>query len=865
MFEQILQALKEEQEAIREQGKFTAYLTNGNREYSDLSYHFYSFITDTELKVPAEFIAELVDSKKRYKNCILSSIAKDNVIIGIPSSENPPVSISGITLELDRSFIVSAIKGSLENRVYLSKLHNPKLEVLFRDPDKQQVIPYDKSSVLRFLQNSSFTLNQYQEKAIFHALSNEVSFVWGPPGTGKTYTLATIAAANLALNQSTLILAPSNNAVDVAINTLAKAVINSSIKLRYENGEILRYGFFHKDNFKENEWVNPDNWIEFYIPRVVEEFHSLQEEIKKISKDENLSIERKKEKIEESNRKLNKCREQINNERKNLFDESKAIATTLTKFGMDASLQDRHFDTIIIDEASMASLPLCYLATLLTRKNIIFVGDFRQLAPIAISKGENVARWLKKDVFEKGSVISRFENGINDDRLIMLKEQYRMHPKISDIPNELWYNKQLIDHKTTYNKLPQHKNIEFSDHLTIVDISSLKTKASRYSAKKEDTTRRNLVSALITSFIANSIGEASYGSSTGIITPFRGQAELISHLTHSINKNKPVEAATVHRYQGDERDIIVMDMTVAAGIKEGFSKLLDDDENENALRLLNVAITRAKSQFILIADLKFIKNQNKGSDDVRKFIDKLEASAKIINFSTQNFGEKIPDHVHLLKKGTPESILPKESVQKEIIMGGKFTSFQINQIEATKANTKVPLVTTKRIQDNSSLIPEKVFNLKPSLDFGFALLDSRYVFLSLINGKTSVIIDNKNLAAYLKKHLNVEESMRPSNIMKLKERCPECNNELSIDIENNKIKKICKKDSKHKFDITSVELNRLAIKYNIKCQYCPFGKEPLVANSNRLYGAKLFLKCKDNDCKFTMSQQEVIKQINETA
>ncbi|MCH8857011.1 MAG: AAA family ATPase, partial [Proteobacteria bacterium] len=65
--------------------------------------------------------------------------------------------------------------------------------------------------------------------------------------------------------------------------------------------------------------------------------------------------------------------------------DAQLIATTLTKAATDTALSGRRFDTVVVDEASMAPLPLVYLAALLAQKRVVLVGDFRQLPPIVQS------------------------------------------------------------------------------------------------------------------------------------------------------------------------------------------------------------------------------------------------------------------------------------------------------------------------------------------------------------------------------------------------------------------------------------------------------------------------------------------------
>lgn len=93
-----------------------------------------------------------------------------------------------------------------------------------------------------------------QRRAIEAALGSEVAYIIGPPGTGKTQTLATIAYAHLRNNRSVLIAAHTNIAVDNAIEAMA-TLCHGMAEL--EDGKIVRYGAPKLDSIRSNEYVYP--------------------------------------------------------------------------------------------------------------------------------------------------------------------------------------------------------------------------------------------------------------------------------------------------------------------------------------------------------------------------------------------------------------------------------------------------------------------------------------------------------------------------------------------------------------------------------------------------------------------------------
>jgi superfamily I DNA and/or RNA helicase len=91
----------------------------------------------------------------------------------------------------------------------------------------------------------------------------------------------------------------------------------------------------------------------------------------------------------------------------------------------------------------------------------------------------------------------------------------------------------------------------------------------------------------------------SVHASIGIVTLFRAQTEMI---TEKLNKFQDlfeidIIIGTAHRFQGDEKDIIVFSPAVSDGVKQGTLHWI-----LSTSQLLNVAVTRARSLFIIIGD-----------------------------------------------------------------------------------------------------------------------------------------------------------------------------------------------------------------------------------------------------------------------
>ena len=164
---------------------------------------------------------------------------------------------------------------------------------------------------------------------------------------------------------------------------------------------------------------------------------------------------------------------------------AKIIGTTLTKLYLNDKLRERKFDTVIVDEASMASIPALWCAAYLAEKSIVIVGDFLQLSPIVVSNTEMSTKWLSKDIFYYSGMQALAKKGQSTpDCFVMLNEQYRMESDIASIVNDLYYDKEyrgIISHdelricgKTKfYDWYDKHKKIKKDIPVHLFDTSSM--------------------------------------------------------------------------------------------------------------------------------------------------------------------------------------------------------------------------------------------------------------------------------------------------------------------------------------------------------------------------------------------------------
>jgi hypothetical protein len=78
---------------------------------------------------------------------------------------------------------------------------------------------------------------------------------------------------------------------------------------------------------------------------------------------------------------------------------------------------------------------------------------------------------------------------------------------------------------------------------------------------------------------------------------------LIKRLLKTAGSQDDIQVGTIHQFQGSEADVIIFDM-VDGPSRPGLGKLLRGD---TGLRLVNVAVSRARGKLIVLADKSWCK------------------------------------------------------------------------------------------------------------------------------------------------------------------------------------------------------------------------------------------------------------------
>ncbi|MGM0750838.1 MAG: AAA domain-containing protein [Bacillota bacterium] len=552
---------------------------------------------------------------------------------------------------------------------------------------------------------------------------NPVTYLWGPPGTGKTYTLARVAAYHYSEGKKVLLLSHSNAAVDVLIEEMHHFLSSHD---RWKAGEVIRYGTNRKAYSEEVTDLSVLQILERLDPSLAEEKGKVETYRRRLkNKLAKTYSSYDSERLSQLEVHYQKIKEKFKRREGELVTDARVIGTTLSKAAIDGILYEEEFDLVIVDEASMAYIPQVAFAASLGKK-IIICGDFKQLPPISTSFHPMVKKWLKEDIFHSAQVAHAVDRDLDHPQLLLLPEQRRMHPSISVFTNHYIYHSKVGDHHSVQLKRAGITNKKpFPSHGAV--LFSLKEGTEWAEAQKGS--RWNVLSSLVTIQLTLQAIEDGI-QSIGIVTPYRIQAKwynlLLNELVKSTHPQTDLYAATVHGFQGSENDMIIFD--IVDGVSHGNPGALLTRSGSD--RLLNVAITRARGKFVLIGNDQFIQENTPSSKPVHQFIRHLqqkghkETSSTLAPLSTKKMKwiDK-DDHRKLVKdiQAAKETILVNVGHPRDI------PSDIMNVLKTVSKEKNVILL----CKDGSSLQSGMWFNTENSTTgIPFIVLDKKVIWFN---------------------------------------------------------------------------------------------------------------------------------------
>jgi len=288
------------------------------------------------------------------------------------------------------------------------------------------------------------------------------------------------------------------------------------------------------------------------------------------------------------------CQRAIASVESRILQSAQVLATTITRTYTAAVLERERFDVVIIDEGSMATPPALFAALCLTKRQVIIVGDFLQLPPIAESRTSQAKHWLAKDIYHLAGV-----KNDQDPRVAALTTQYRMHPDIAALAARLYQRAGLAYQTDTHIRHARQPLVEQAPipgkALAFIDTAD----AHPWVEKDHKGSPCNRYHATLAITLAKQALEgASTPPSISIIAPYRNQVRLLQELIHENQLVDQVRVGTIHSFQGQQSDIVIFDTTVTGDLTR--TMLGRCDQDQAPCKLMNVAFTRGKSKLIVI-------------------------------------------------------------------------------------------------------------------------------------------------------------------------------------------------------------------------------------------------------------------------
>ena len=277
------------------------------------------------------------------------------------------------------------------------------------------------------------------------------------------------------------------------------------------------------------------------------------------------------------------------------------------------------FDVVILDEASQCDIASCF-PILFRAKKAVIVGDDKQLPHLSFLEKAKEQSFLNQyNIEDRYQLLWRFRTNSMFDVAnyysttpTLLDEHFRSPKPIIEFSNREFYGGRIKVMKPYFDDVSPVELVEVKEAKVDTDITRNQAECEAIIKKVQDIIYENEKNPDLEPV------------SIGIISPFRGQVELIKKavlrvFSQETIQQHQIEIGTAHTFQGDERGVMLMSWAIAAN---SHSQSLMFLQKPN---LFNVAITRARKRLInfiskpvnelpegLLRDyLEFVQSQDK--------------------------------------------------------------------------------------------------------------------------------------------------------------------------------------------------------------------------------------------------------------
>jgi len=220
-------ALREEIDAAKRHATSSAIpLTNGRRIAAVGGGTQYVFQLDNVLNLPGDAPGDLFVGGREPLEVNVVSVEGLSITLSVP--EDIGAFVPSAKLQSDLTQLMRKLIDRIEAH---ADKPNPAGE---RVRGARSV----SGDPVAYARAGSDELNPEQVAAVESCLGRDTTFIWGPPGTGKTRTIGAIGTALFDRSQSVLVVSHTNVAVDQALLSIAEKTDPAAL----ESGLVLRAG-----------------------------------------------------------------------------------------------------------------------------------------------------------------------------------------------------------------------------------------------------------------------------------------------------------------------------------------------------------------------------------------------------------------------------------------------------------------------------------------------------------------------------------------------------------------------------------------------------------------------------------------------
>ncbi|CAI5734695.1 unnamed protein product [Hyaloperonospora brassicae] len=297
--------------------------------------------------------------------------------------------------------------------------------------------------------------------------------------------------------------------------------------------------------------------------------------------------------------------------RQAVIKNAQIVFCTLSGAGSAAMCEfAQDFDALVIDEAAQAVEASTLIPFKFRPRRVVLVGDHRQLPATVISKqlvSMGYDRSLQQRLVE------------NNSPVLLLSQQYRMHPEVAEFPSAYFYSRRLVqdDNMREWTAQDYHSDSAFKP-LLFYDVHGAQSQVTG-STSLRNLNEVEVVTQLVRRLL-DRFPHKEWKNRIGVIAPYKQQIHevrgAIGKLEAAFDCRLDIDVNTVDGFQGREKEIIIYSCvrTSYGGRRPKKRRRHKNGTDDNVLdafwadeRRMNVAITRAKSSLWIVGNSTLLK------------------------------------------------------------------------------------------------------------------------------------------------------------------------------------------------------------------------------------------------------------------